>query len=72
MLFQPNGITCKNIFTINNTIIECVTKYTYLGVVVSASGSYSSTIDVCVTKQREHCLSLRKHSKTVMSTHNLI
>ena len=72
MLFQPNGNTCKNIFTINNTIIECVTKYTYLGVVVSASGSHSSTIDaMCVTRQLEHCLSLRKHSKTVMSTHNL-
>ena len=32
MLFQPNGNACKNIFTINNTFIECVTKYTYLGI----------------------------------------
>ena len=63
MLFQSNGNTCKNIFTINNTIIECVTKYTYLGVVVSASGSYSSTIDAMCDKATRALFKLKKTLK---------
>ena len=55
MLFQPNGNTCKN--------FECVTKYTYLGVVVSASGSYSSTMDAMCDKATRALFKLKKTLK---------
>ena len=63
MLFQPNGNICKNIFTINNTIIECVTKYPYLGVVVTASGSYSCTIPTLSDKATRALFKLKKTLK---------
>ena len=44
MKFSGNGHKCKTIFLSNDKLVESVSKYKYLGIELSSSGSWCSAI----------------------------
>ena len=60
MVFNTSGRIDKELFSINGTMLEPVKKYTYLGIDITASGSFQTAIDSFRTKGRKAMIPLLK------------
>jgi hypothetical protein len=58
MVFSKSGRKTSDTFSYNNTKLESVQSFTYLGVDISASGSFSSGIKSLVTKAKKAMIPL--------------
>ena len=63
MIFQKRAKKCaESSFHIDNEIIEIVQNYTYLGTLISSTGSFSMALDKLKEKALHALFSLRKHT----------
>ena len=65
MIFDKAGKFLKHEFKLNNTVLECVNKYKYLGITFSASGSFTSAQEELYTKALKAYFKLSKDFLTL-------
>ena len=60
LVFNSNGKTFNNAFNYNNTNIETVAEYNYLGITMKYNGFFNAAIDVLVDKARKAYFKIKK------------
>ncbi len=59
VVFRPSGRLTGDSFNISGTILECVNKYKYLGLLLTSNGSFISGVQELVNKGQKAWYSLR-------------
>jgi hypothetical protein len=59
MIFSKSGKTSKDLFTLDHCHLENVSHYTYLGIVMSSNGSFTSAISTLSQKAMKAMFKLR-------------
>ena len=61
IVFNSNGKTYKNTFIYNNSIIETVTQYNYLGITLKYNGNFNVAINALIEKARKAYFKIKKN-----------
>ena len=60
MVFNSNGKTFINQFTYNDSYLETITNYCYLGMVLKYNGNFNLAINTLMEKARKACFKIKK------------
>jgi exonuclease III len=62
IVFNKGGKTFKNILLYNNTVVEVVRSYSYLGIIFNTSGSFNDAVQTLKDKGLKALYSVMQHS----------